>query len=182
MYENALSLNIGLLLGRLVIGLVMAAHGAQKLFGWFGGYGLNKTGEFFVHLGFQRGRAFAAAASLTEITSGLLLALGLLAGQPWFYQGLGMETATLPIALALFLLVVPEFTFFVQPLLSLFSRKNEYEADRYAAANADAAELVRALVKLYHDNSATLTPDPLHSAYYDSHPPAAMRIARLRTT
>ena len=112
----------------------------------------------------------------------LLLALGLLAGQPWFYQGLGMETATLPIALALFLLVVPEFTFFVQPLLSLFSRKNEYEADRYAAANADAAELVRALVKLYHDNSATLTPDPLHSAYYDSHPPAAMRIARLRTT
>jgi STE24 endopeptidase len=112
----------------------------------------------------------------------LLLALGLLAGQPWFYQGLGMETATLPIALALFLLVMPEFTFFVQPLLSLFSRKNEYEADRYAAANADAAELVRALVKLYHDNSATLTPDPLHSAYYDSHPPAAMRIARLRTT
>jgi STE24 endopeptidase len=112
----------------------------------------------------------------------LLLALGLIAGEPWFYEGLGMDTATLPIALALFLLVVPEFTFFVQPLLSLFSRKNEYEADRYAAANADAAQLVRALVKLYHDNSATLTPDPLHSAYYDSHPPAAMRIARLRTT
>jgi STE24 endopeptidase len=112
----------------------------------------------------------------------LLLALGLFAQQPWFYEGLGMETATLPIALALFMLVVPEFTFFVQPLLSLFSRRNEYAADRYAAANADAAELVRALVKLYHDNSATLTPDPLHSAYYDSHPPAAMRIARLRTT
>jgi STE24 endopeptidase len=111
----------------------------------------------------------------------LLLALGLAAGQPWFYEGLGMQTATLPVAAALFMLVVPEFTFFVQPLLSLFSRKNEYEADRYAAQNADAAELVRALVKLYHDNSATLTPDPLHSAYYDSHPPAAMRIARLRT-
>jgi STE24 endopeptidase len=94
----------------------------------------------------------------------LLLALGLLAQQPWFYEGLGMETATLPIALALFMLVMPEFTFFVQPLLSLFSRRNEYAADRYAAANADAAELVRALVKLYHDNSATLTPDPLHSA------------------
>ena len=112
----------------------------------------------------------------------LLLALGLLAGQPWFYEGLGVHSATMPLALVLFMLVVPEFTFFVQPLLSLFSRKNEYEADRYAAANADAAELVRALVKLYHDNSATLTPDPLHSAYYDSHPPAAMRIARLRTT
>jgi len=78
MYADTLSLNIGLLLARLIIGLVMAAHGAQKLFGWFGGYGLNKTGEFFVHLGFQRGRAFAAAASLTEITSGLLVALGVL--------------------------------------------------------------------------------------------------------
>jgi STE24 endopeptidase len=111
----------------------------------------------------------------------LLLALGLLVGEPWFYQGLGMQTASTAVALVLFLLVVPEFTFFVQPLLSLFSRKNEYEADRYAAANAEAAELVGALVKLYHDNSATLTPDPLHSAYYDSHPPAAMRIARLRT-
>jgi STE24 endopeptidase len=112
----------------------------------------------------------------------LLSVLGVLAGQPWFYQGLGMQTATLPVALLLFMLVMPEFIFFLQPLLSLFSRKNEYEADRYAARYANAAELVRALVKLYHDNSATLTPDPLHSAYYDSHPPAAMRIARLRTT
>ena len=112
----------------------------------------------------------------------LLFALGLLAGKPWFHEGLGVSTGTLPVTLLLFMLVVPEFTFFVQPLLSLFSRKNEYEADRYAAANADARELVQALVKLYKDNSATLTPDPLHSAYYDSHPPAAMRIARLRTT
>ena len=111
----------------------------------------------------------------------LLLALGLLAGKPWFHEGLGVSTGTLPVTLLLFMLVVPEFIFFVQPLLSLFSRKNEYEADRYAAANADARELVQALVKLYKDNSATLTPDPLHSAYYDSHPPAAMRIARLRT-
>jgi STE24 endopeptidase len=112
----------------------------------------------------------------------LLFALGLLAGKPWFHEGLGVTTGTLPVTLLLFMLVVPEFIFFVQPLLSLFSRKNEYEADRYAAANADARELVQALVKLYKDNSATLTPDPLHSAYYDSHPPAAMRIARLRTT
>ncbi len=72
------TLSIGLLLARVVIGLVMAAHGAQKLFGWFGGYGLNKTGEFFVLLGFQQGRAFATAASVAEITSGLLVALGLL--------------------------------------------------------------------------------------------------------
>lgn len=72
------TLSIGLLLARVVIGLVMAAHGAQKLLGWFGGYGLNKTGEFFVQLGFRPGRAFATAASLTEITSGLLVALGFL--------------------------------------------------------------------------------------------------------
>src|SRR4051812_3689966 len=72
------TLSIGLLLLRVVVGLVMAAHGAQKLFGWFGGYGLNKTGEFFVHLGFEQGRAFAAAASLTEIASGLLVAVGFL--------------------------------------------------------------------------------------------------------
>lgn len=72
------TLSVGLLIVRVVIGLVMAAHGAQKLFGWFGGYGLNKTGEFFVHLGFQQGRAFATAASVAEITSGLLVALGFL--------------------------------------------------------------------------------------------------------
>lgn len=72
------TLSAGLLLARVVIGLVMAAHGAQKLFGWFGGYGLSKTGEFFVHLGFRPGRTFAALASLTEITSGWLVALGLL--------------------------------------------------------------------------------------------------------
>src|SRR5688500_5447528 len=71
-------MSIGLLLARVVIGLVMAAHGAQKLFGWFGGYGLNQTGAFFAHLGFRPGKAFAAAASLTEITSGLLVALGFL--------------------------------------------------------------------------------------------------------
>ena len=76
MYTDTLGL--GLLLARVIVGLVMAAHGAQKLFGWFGGYGLNKTGEFFAHLGFRPGKAFAAAASLTEITSGLLVALGLL--------------------------------------------------------------------------------------------------------
>src|SRR5688572_20087154 len=76
MYTDTLGL--GLLLARVIVGLVMAAHGAQKLFGWFGGYGLNQTGEFFAHLGFRPGKAFAAAASLTEITSGLLVALGFL--------------------------------------------------------------------------------------------------------
>ena len=72
------SLSLGLLLARVVIGLVMAAHGAQKLFGWFGGHGLAKTGEFFGYLGFQPGKAFAAAAGLAELTGGLLVAAGLL--------------------------------------------------------------------------------------------------------
>jgi STE24 endopeptidase len=79
----------------------------------------------------------------------------------------------------LFFLVAPVFTFLLQPLASLYSRRHEYEADAYAAEHASAADLVRALVKLYKDNAATLTPDPLHSAFYDSHPPAGMRIARL---
>ena len=81
-------------------------------------------------------------------------------------------------ALVLFFLVVPVFPFFVQPLTSLYSRKHEFEADAYAAVHASPADLVHALVKLYQDNAATLTPDPLHSAFYDSHPPAATRIAR----
>ena len=72
------TMSLGLLLARIVVGLVMAAHGAQKLFGWFGGYGLNKTGEFFVQLGFTKGRIFATMASVAEIGSGLLIALGLL--------------------------------------------------------------------------------------------------------
>jgi STE24 endopeptidase len=92
-----------------------------------------------------------------------------------------VQTQTLPVALLLFLLVAPTFGFFLSPLTSLLSRKHEFEADRYATEHAAAAELTGALVKLYKDNAATLTPDPLHSAFYDSHPPAATRIARLRT-
>ena len=71
-------MDAGLVLARLVIGPLMAAHGAQKLFGWFGGYGLTGTGGFFENLGFRPGRLFAAAAAVTEITSGLLVALGFL--------------------------------------------------------------------------------------------------------
>jgi STE24 endopeptidase len=78
----------------------------------------------------------------------------------------------------LFSMVVPVFSFFLQPLASLLSRRHEFEADAYAAANANARDLVAALIKLYKDNAATLTPDPMHSAFYDSHPPAATRVAR----
>ena len=111
-----------------------------------------------------------------------LFILGLLIEEPWFYSGLGVRTAGTAAALALFMLVVPEFTFFLHPLTSLYSRRREYEADAYARLHAEARDLVQALVKLYKDNAATLTPDPLHSAFYDSHPPAAMRIERLKAT
>jgi STE24 endopeptidase len=110
-----------------------------------------------------------------------LWVLGQLIDQPWFYEGLGVTTPGTAAALLLFLQVVPEFMFFLHPLTSRYSRKREFEADAYAMQHAQASDLVEALVKLYKDNAATLTPDPLHSAFYDSHPPAATRIARLRT-
>ena len=93
-----------------------------------------------------------------------------------------MEAHSIAVALVLFFLVVPSFTFVIQPLLSSYSRKHEFEADQYAAQNASARELVSALVKLYKDNASTLTPDPIHSAFYDSHPPALIRISRLQQT
>ncbi len=106
--------------------------------------------------------------------------LGQLKNQDWFYEGLGVAfPATDAMALTLFFLVMPVFTFLLQPLLAMYSRKHEFEADQYAAKFTPARDLVHALVKLYKDNASTLTPDPLHSAFYDSHPPASIRIARL---
>jgi STE24 endopeptidase len=115
------------------------------------------------------------------VTLASLFVLGLLVDQRWFYEGLGMTSDTLPIGLLLFMLVAPVFSFFLHPLETLLSRKHEFEADAYATGHSRAADLVHALVKLYQDNAATLTPDPVHSAFYDSHPPAAVRIARLKT-
>ena len=108
-----------------------------------------------------------------------LALLGWLINQPWFYNGLGITTPSPYMALILFLLVSPVFMFLLRPLMASYSRKNEFEADDYAAKNSSARHLVEALVKLYRDNASTLTPDPLHSAFYDSHPPAAMRISKL---
>ena len=113
-----------------------------------------------------------------------LWGLGYLMQQRWFYEGLGVSVSSIPspaIALLLFFIVMPAFTFLFQPVASLYSRKHEFEADEYAARNASAIDLTRALVKLYQDNASTLTPDPLHSAFYDSHPPAALRVARLQS-
>lgn len=112
--------------------------------------------------------------------AGLAL-LGWLIQQPWFYQGLGISTPSTHAALILFLLVGPVFTFFLQPLMAWGSRRHEYQADTYAAEQADSKSLISALVKLYRENASTLTPDPVYSAFYDSHPPAALRIAHLRS-
>ena len=97
----------------------------------------------------------------------------------WFYTALGVEHASTYMALLLFTLVLPVFTFVFQPLFSIFSRKNEFEADAFAAQQTDAKYLIHALVGLYRENASTLTPDPVYSAFYDSHPPAPVRIAHL---
>ena len=110
--------------------------------------------------------------------------LAQLMSQAWFYAGLNVQmsvqTQSTAVALVLFFLVVPQFVFLLHPLTSFYSRKHEFEADHYASQHAAVADLISALVKLYKDNAATLTPDPLHSMFYDSHPPATLRIARLQ--
>jgi STE24 endopeptidase len=105
--------------------------------------------------------------------------LGWLAGKPGFYHVLGVPTPSAHAALLLFALIVPVALFFTTPLGSLWSRRHEFAADRFASQHASAAELASALVKLYRDNASTLTPDPLYTAFYYSHPPALERIARL---
>ena len=118
----------------------------------------------------------------------ILALMGWVIDKPWFYEGLGFPlggavshvTPHVAISLALFFMVLPVFTFWLTPLGSLISRKHEFEADAYAAQQTEASDLITALVKLYRDNASTLTPDPLHSAVYDSHPPAAIRIAHLK--
>jgi STE24 endopeptidase len=129
---------------------------------------------------FKRHHVWKRVAWLFLASLALLAVLGYLIGEPWFYAALGVERQSTAVALLLFFMVVPAFTFLLHPIGSLYSRRHEYEADAYAASHADAQALVRALVKLYEDNAATLTPDPVHSAFYDSHPPAALRIARLQ--
>jgi STE24 endopeptidase len=113
----------------------------------------------------------------------MLALLGWLSQCVWFYEGLGVRPSLLGgnsgLALVLFFLALPVFLFFVTPLGSLSSRKHEFEADAFAATQTDAQDLVNALVKLYEDNASTLTPDPLYTAFYYSHPPASQRIDRL---
>ena len=122
------------------------------------------------------------ATSFVMTLLGLAL-LGWLSQQPWFYTGLGvmpnMASPNDALALLLFLMVVPLFTFFLSPLSSGRSRRFEFEADAYAVAHSDGKHLAGALLKLYQDNASTLTPDPLYVAFYSSHPPASQRLARM---
>lgn len=105
--------------------------------------------------------------------------LGWLAQKDWFYGALGVPQAGASAALLLFIFTLPAFTWVLTPLGSAWSRKHEFEADEFAARYSDGPELGRALVSLYRENASTLTPDPLHSAFYDSHPPPVVRIGRL---
>ena len=109
--------------------------------------------------------------------------LGWLSSQVWFYTGLGVQPnvggANDAMALLLFILVVPLFSFFISPVFAQFSRKHEFEADAYAVSQTDSRDLQSALLKLYQDNASTLTPDPLFVKFYYSHPPASERLARM---
>ncbi len=174
-------------------GSTRSAHGNA----YFTGFGRNKRIVFFdtlmdklmpeeieavlAHeLGHYRLKHVLQRLAITTVLSLVGLAiLGWLAGSGWFYLGLGVAHASNYMALLLFSLLAPPFLSLLEPLSSAWSRRHEFQADAYASRYADAHALIHALVKLYRDNATTLTPDPLHSAFHDSHPPALVRIARL---
>src|SRR6202167_1787083 len=133
----------------------------------------HELGHFRLHHVRQR-----LAVSVLLSFGGLAL-LAWLARQPGFYSALGVPVPSAAMALLLFVMTVPVFAFFATPVMSWWSRRHERQADDFAAGHADAGNLAAALVKLFRDNAATLTPDPVHSAFFDSHPPALERIARL---
>lgn len=164
---------------------------------YFTGFGSNKRIVFFdtlldgldgdeveavlAHeLGHYKRHHITKMLGLSAVLSLLGLALlGVLAQQPWFYTGLGVERASPALALALFMFALPAFTVFLSPLMAQMSRRHEFEADSFAAEQTEARHLISGLVKMYRDNASTLTPDPLYSAFYHSHPPAPVRVAHL---
>jgi STE24 endopeptidase len=164
---------------------------------YFSGFGRNKRIVFFdtllkmlnddeleavlAHeLGHFKKKHIVKGMLISVATTFIALAvLAWLMKNEWFYTALGVSTSSTYMALLLFALVLPVFTFVLHPLLSLFSRKNEFEADAFAAQQTRAEHLIQALVGLYKENASTLTPDPIYSAFYDSHPPAPVRIAHL---
>jgi len=129
---------------------------------------------------YKRRHVWKRIAMMATLSLAFLWLLGQLIDQPWFYAGLEVGPGGTAMGLVLFSLILPVFAFPLGPLLSWLSRRHEFEADAYAARQTNAADLVAALVKLYRDNAATLTPDPLYSLFHDSHPPAGARIAHLK--
>ncbi|MFZ1546541.1 MAG: M48 family metallopeptidase [Candidatus Nitrotoga sp.] len=130
---------------------------------------------------FKRHHVLKRIVFTFALSLGFLWLLAQLMDANWFYGGLGVTTPSTALALLLFFMILPVFSFLLHPLMSYYSRKHEFEADAYAAQQTNAHDLASALVKMYQDNAATLTPDPLYSSFYDSHPPALMRVARLQT-
>ncbi|OQX32945.1 MAG: peptidase M48 [Candidatus Sedimenticola endophacoides] len=131
---------------------------------------------------FKKRHVLKGLLSAAAITLAGLWVLGWLSTEAWFYQSLGVSEASNAAALLLFMLAAPVFTQFFQPLGAWYSRHHEFEADEFAVRVADAEPLISALVKMYRENASTLTPDPLYSAFHDSHPPAPVRIAHLSST
>jgi STE24 endopeptidase len=131
---------------------------------------------------FKHKHVIKRMVTLFAMSLGGLALLGWLSNQVWFYTGLNVQpslnASNNALALLLFMMVVPEFSFFVTPLAAHFSRQHEFEADAYAVSQASGQDLGNALLKLYDDNASTLTPDPLFVKFYYSHPPASERLAR----
>ncbi|MDO8262687.1 MAG: M48 family metallopeptidase [Gallionella sp.] len=203
MQDEAMKARIGALLNKcgftaqglfVMDGSKRSAHGNA----YFTGFGKTKRIVFFDTLlerlsgseieavlahelgHFKRRHVMKRIAATFIMSLGFLWVLGLLMQTTWFYQGLGVSTPSTALALLLFFMILPLFSFLLHPLMSAYSRKHEFEADAYAAGQTAASDLVNALVKMYQDNASTLTPDPLYSAFYDSHPPAMARIAHLQ--
>ena len=177
----------------VVDGSTRSSHGNA----YFTGFGANKRIVFYDTLiddldgdeieavlahelgHFKRKHIIKQVGFMSVISLTGLAILGWLIKQDWFYNGLGVSQPSIYMALILFLMVSPIFSFFLGPLMAKLSRKFEFEADQYASEHADSNKLISALVKLYKENANTLTPDPLYSAFHDSHPPAPVRIAHL---
>jgi STE24 endopeptidase len=145
--------------------------------------GINEMEAVLAHeLGHFKHHHVIKQLLLTALTTlGGMALLGWLSDQSWFYQALGVPWESDALALILFLLVIPVFTQFLQPLIAMLSRRYEFEADDFARQQTGAEPLIQALVELYRENASTLTPDPLYSAFHDSHPPAPERVAHLQS-
>ncbi|MBT4078092.1 MAG: M48 family metallopeptidase [Gammaproteobacteria bacterium] len=179
----------------VVDGSKRSAHGNA----YFTGFGSNKRIVFYDTLleslseneveavlahelgHFKRNHIKKSMALSILMTLGGFALLAWLMNSAWFYSAMGVETASTHTALLLFMFVLPVFTYFISPLFSAMSRKHEFEADDFAKQQSDYRALVSALVNMYRENASTLTPDPIHSMFYDSHPPASIRISHLES-